>query len=212
MMNKIFLNATLSLAISLLVIIVRLWNKHEHRTSKIFDRIDISVSLVSFASSALFIFYFQESSIKFSLNSSSNELVIASVSILFTVLTYVTLNTANEVRSVGKENQKLIAATEAQFIKFRAHLGLIASLRDAENLAELENDKEIKVRQLQSLYKLFSSEEECTRTLSLLSLPDQIGTLNLVSNELREYILSLPNVYPGNIELSKAIDKLRRKL
>jgi len=115
MNNQVFLNFVLSLAISLLIIIVRLWNKNDRKASEIFSRIDLAISIVSFFTAGLFIIFFQGSPIKFSLNSSSNELVIASVSILFTVLTYVTLSTASEVRNVGKENQKLITATEMSF-------------------------------------------------------------------------------------------------
>ena len=194
-------------------LVIRVWNRPVKSSISNFLTInDLLIALGIGAIAYLVVPLFQSLNITFGFSSDVDGLVLASISILFTVLTYVTLSTAKDVREVGDATKNMFKETEYALTRFRTHLQLLSQIRNAERLAELDPQKEIEVGHLQTLYKLFGNENECVEAITLLQLPDKRDALKLVSEGIKEYILSLPEIYPNNPRIKTGVSELRRLL
>ena len=183
------------------VLVIRIWNRpFRSPLRELLGVSDFVIALMVGIAGLIMKPFAQQISISFGFNSDTDGIVLASISILFTVLTYVTMNTASEVKKVANENIVQLSSTKDELLKFRAHLQLITLLRQAEEEAEFSQEKEIEVGHLRTLYKLFGSEEECLETLNVLRLGDKRDTLKFINQTMREYITSLLRTYKHNPE------------
>lgn len=181
------------------VLVIRIWNRpFRSPLRELLGVSDFVIALMVGIAGLIMKPFAQQISISFGFNSDTDGVVLASISILFTVLTYVTMNTASEVKKVANENIVQLSTTKDELLKFRAHLQLITLLRQAEEEAEFSQEKEIEVGHLRTLYKLFGSEEECLETLNVLRLGDKRDTLKFINQTMREYITSLLRTYKHN--------------
>lgn len=214
-MNASFLPTwVLTVAIAVLsTLVIRVWNRPVKSSIPNFLTInDLLIALGVGVIAYLVVPLFQSLNITLGFSSDVGGLVLASISILFTVLTYVTLSTAKDVREVGDATKTMFKETEYALTRFRTNLQLLSQIRNAERLAELDPQKEIEVGHLQTLYKLFGSESECVEAITLLQLPDKRDALKLISEGLKEHILALPDIYPGNSRIKTGVSELRRLL
>jgi hypothetical protein len=210
----------------LITLVFRLWNKDTRDGNiSLINSVDLLIIIGAGLIGVLLVPMLRELSISISFQSDTEALVLASITLLFSVLTYVTLNTASDMRSLSEENRvfakkteaelvKLVKNTELEFVKYQAHLQLLSRLREAANLAELGDEpKELEVGYLQTLYKLFESEKECMDTLGILLLPDQERTRAIIFEILKEYIFAyLPQKYAHNQIIIDRISSLRLML
>lgn len=195
------------------VLVIRIWNR-PFRSSlrELLGISDFVIALLVGIAGLIMKPFARQIGVSFGFNSDTDGIVLASISILFTVLTYVTLNTASEVKKVANENIIQLNSTKDELLKFRAHLQFLTLLKQAEEEAEFSQDKEIVVGHLRTLYKLFGSEDECLETLNVLRLSDKRDTLKYINQTMREYIASLLRTYKHNPALVTSAQKLLGRL
>lgn len=193
------------LFVALLVLFIRLWALQSIRDIGWLDGIVVLASfLLGYVAAAA------AQAVKFAIDFSKSEnLVLATMALFFSVLTYITVTTANDVRKLGDQAEESLKATELEFLRLRAHMRLLSLLRDAELRADMDRNDELRVQHLRLLADLFESEEQCSDTLGVLLLRDKAATRTYIFGELREYIAMLPKLYPKNTTIRTRVAALK---